>query len=195
MRWTPKTEKALYKAAQLHEGLYRKGPDRLPALVHLVAVASLVSEYTDRDDVVVAALLHDSIEDTAYTPEALTNDFGATVAAYVQGVTIPGMSEGKSGHPFADDRRGYYENLKTAPLESVLISAADKLHNFESTIGDYANNPERFATDFRGTKESRMRFYGALVILITERLGTSHPLVARLTKAWEDYVAFIEDTL
>lgn len=193
--WSPRIEQALYKAALLHEGIYRKGPVHLPALVHLVAVASIVSDHTDDEDVVVAALLHDSIEDTPYTPEELEREFGARVRTLVLGVTIPEMHEGKEAGTWSRDRRRYFENLRAAPLESVLIAGADKYHNFSSVVEGYARHPEEFKKDFSGTKEDRLRVYGSIADLIQDRLGHTHPLAQAVHDAWIRYEAFVRETL
>jgi len=195
MYWTPRIEKALYKAAQLHEGIYRKGPEHLPALVHLVAVASIVSEYTKEEDTIVAALLHDTIEDTKYSPEMMREEFGDKVTNIVMGVTIPEMHEGKETGEWSHDRRRYFENLKAAPMESVFVAAADKIHNFLSVLEGYRQDPERFKKDFHGTKEDRLRVYGAIADLIQDRIGHEHPLAQRLNAAWKDYEEFVRQAL
>ncbi|MBP9669203.1 MAG: bifunctional (p)ppGpp synthetase/guanosine-3',5'-bis(diphosphate) 3'-pyrophosphohydrolase [Candidatus Pacebacteria bacterium] len=191
MHWSPRIEQALYRAAKLHEGLFRKGPDRLPALVHLVGVASIVSEHTDDEDTVVAALLHDSIEDTSYTPENLREEFGERVMGIVLGVTIPEMHEGKETGVWSRDRRRYFENLSRAPMESVLVAAADKIHNFTTIIRDYMDNTEGFKRDFTGTKEDRLKVYGSIAELIVDRLGPDHPLSEELSEVWKKYEAFV----
>lgn len=191
MHWSPRIETALYRAAKLHEGLFRKGPDHLPALVHLVGVASIVSEHTDDEDVVVAALLHDSIEDTSFTPENLREEFGDRVMGIVMGVTIPEMHEGKETGVWSRDRRRYFENLRQAPMESVLVAAADKIHNFTTIIRDYTDNVDGFRNDFAGAKEDRISVYGAICTLIVERLGPTHPLVQELAEVWKKYETFV----
>lgn len=195
MHWSPRIETALYRAAKLHEGLFRKGPDHLPALVHLVGVASIVSEHTDDEDVIVAALLHDSIEDTSYTPANLRDEFGERVMTIVMGVTIPEMHEGKETGTWSRDRRRYFENLRQAPIESVLVAAADKIHNFTTIIRDYTDDPERFKNDFTGTKEDRIRVYGSIAQLIVDRLGPEHPLGQELAEVWDKYEAFVNFAL
>ncbi len=193
--WSPRIEKALYKAALLHEGIYRKGPVHLPALVHLVAVASIVSDHTDDEDVIVAALLHDSIEDTAYTAEALEEEFGPRVRTFVLGVTIPEMHEGKGAGVWTRDRRRYFENLRTAPIESVLIAGADKYHNFSSIVEGYARHPEQFRKDFSGTKEDRLQVYGSIADLIQDRLGHEHPLSRAVQDSWAQYESFVREIM
>lgn len=195
MQWSPRIEKALYKAAKLHEGLYRKGPEHLPALVHLVAVASIVSEYVTDEDVIVAALLHDTIEDTAYTIDELRADFGERVMGLVLGVTIPEMHEGKETGTWSRDRRRYFETLKNAPLECMYIAGADKYHNFTTILDDYGTDPEGFKRDFAGTKEDRLKVYGSIADLIQDRLGREHPLALRLHHAWRAYESFVQESL
>ncbi len=76
-------------AARKHHGQHRKGANAEPYIVHPLGVARYLSEIgkvTDYD-ILIAGILHDTLEDTKTTPEELTELFGATVCGYVQEVT------------------------------------------------------------------------------------------------------------
>jgi (p)ppGpp synthase/HD superfamily hydrolase len=188
MLWTKLTEKALNISAKMHDGQYRKGPERLPVITHLVAVANIVSAHTDDEEVVVAALLHDTIEDTSYTKEDMEHEFGSCVTDLVCGVTIPEAHDGEP-HTWSADRRRYYHNIKEASDASALIAAADKLHNFRSVLDAYTSNPNQFWKDFGGTAEDRVHVYGAIVEAIVPRIPPR--LADDLLGAWEKYRLFV----
>jgi GTP pyrophosphokinase len=75
-----------YDTAELwHRGQFRKSGD--PYITHPLAVAAILASLGMDTTTLVAALLHDTIEDTSYTPEAMRVEFGAEVALLVDGVT------------------------------------------------------------------------------------------------------------
>src|SRR5947207_10529707 len=78
-------QKAYDAAARWHEGQYRKSGD--PYITHPLAVANLLAELGMDTTTLVAALLHDTIEDTEYTLDQMRVDFGGEVALLVDGVT------------------------------------------------------------------------------------------------------------
>src|SRR5690348_6088858 len=81
--------KAADAAARWHVHQRRKGSAQEPYINHLLEVAGLVAEATNGSDpnVVIAALLHDAVEDQGVTPETIASDFGQRVADIVVEVT------------------------------------------------------------------------------------------------------------
>ena len=67
MAYSYRIEQAIKAASVLHREQVRKGSVPFPYITHLFAVAMIASDYTDDEDVIVAALLHDTIEDTDYS--------------------------------------------------------------------------------------------------------------------------------
>lgn len=125
MKLTDKIRKALRVAAIQHDKQYRK--DNLtPFIIHPYEVALIVSEYSNDEDVMSAALLHDLLEDTSgYSYEKLKEEFGEKVASIVQSLT---------DEPLLDmdwnlKHQKYLEDLKTASDEAVLVCLADKYSN------------------------------------------------------------------
>jgi len=191
MLWTLKTEKALYKAALLHDGQYRKGENNLPFIVHPIVVSGIVSQHTDDEDVVTAALLHDTLEDTKYTKDEMESEFGEKVASIVLGVTIPEAYEGDEHSSWTDDRTRYIENLRGASNESAIVAAADKIHNFRSVLENYSDDKEKFKKDFGGNAKDRIHVYGSIVELVASRVPKK--LAEELEEAWVQYKKFIDD--
>ena len=89
MNYSYKIEQAIRAAAVLHKDQVRKGDMPFPVITHLISVAMITSEYTEDEDIIAAAFLHDAVEDTDYTVEELQEDFGGNVRDIVEGVTEP----------------------------------------------------------------------------------------------------------
>ena len=117
-------------AARKHRDQRRKGADAEPYVNHPAEVARLVAEATlGRDPVlVIAALLHDTIEDTATTREELVREFGEEVAALVAEVT-----DDKS-LPKAERKRLQVHHAPSRSERAKLIKLADKTSNLRSML-------------------------------------------------------------
>ena len=112
-------------AARWHVHQRRKGAAQEPYINHLLEVASLVAEATDGSDqaVVMAALLHDAVEDAGVTAETIANKFGNHVADIVLEVTDDKLL------PKAERKRLQVINAPKKSREAKLIKLADKTSN------------------------------------------------------------------
>lgn len=123
-------KRALDQAAVWHRSQLRKYPDvEVPYVSHCAAVAAILSRHGFAEEVVAAGALHDSIEDTAATPQALRAMFGERVAALVDHVT-----EQDKTLPWEERKRRYLELFPHKPWEAQAITLADKIDNFESIM-------------------------------------------------------------
>lgn len=120
-------------AARWHVNQRRKGSAQEPYINHLLEVASLVTQATGGTDpdVVIAALLHDAVEDQGVTAEAIASEFGQQVADIVMEVT-----DDKS-LPKAERKRKQVESAPKKSREAKLIKLADKTSNLRAV----ANSP------------------------------------------------------
>jgi guanosine-3',5'-bis(diphosphate) 3'-pyrophosphohydrolase len=125
--------KAAQFAALKHKDQLRKGSDELPYIVHLISTALLIAEVggVTNPEILAAALLHDTIEDTETTPEELTAAFGEKVCRLVEEV-----SDDKSLEK-AVRKRLQIEHAPELSPEAVLIKLADKISN----VTDLTNSP------------------------------------------------------
>lgn len=187
MTYSPRVEHAIKTAAWLHRDQVRKGRVAYPYITHLMSLALMLRDYTDDEDIIIGALLHDSLEDTSYTEEQLGEDFGAHVATMVKGVS-EWTGNAQDRPPLPERRARYIEALRNAPYESILISAADKIHNLRSMIAEYAGREEDFARDF-GNVEDRIAFYDSIAALIRDRLQ-NHPLVSIFDDVLTEFAVF-----
>jgi hypothetical protein len=183
--YTYRIEQAIAAAAVLHEGQTRKGDMPFPYVTHCFSIAVLLMDYTDNEDVIVAGLLHDTLEDTDYTEEELRNDFGETVAALVTTVSEPARSESS----WEERKRAYEAQLTAGPSEALLIAAADKIHNMRSSIDAYVGNPLRYQHDFGNKLDERFMHYQRVRDIIAQNLESA--IVDELTHVLNEYEQFL----
>lgn len=117
-------------AAERHAPQRRKGTAAEPYVNHLLEVACMVASVADQGDinVVIAAVLHDSIEDTPTSKAELIERFGADVAALVEEVT-----DNKS-LPKAERKRLQVENAPKKTRRAQMIKLADKISNLRAIL-------------------------------------------------------------
>ncbi|MCE9644234.1 HD domain-containing protein [Candidatus Parcubacteria bacterium] len=175
MYLTPRIEQAIRAACLLHDGQKRRAKRDIPYVSHLFSVAALLSNHAKDEDVVIGGLLHDSLEDTGYTREALEADFGSRVAMMVVEVT---EEKERDGSPISwkDRKRAYVEGLEQASAEGLMIAAADKIHNLSTTISDFDIHGEAIWQNFRVPIEEQMWFYREVLGVLERRLES--PIVA-----------------
>jgi len=120
--------KAADAAARWHVHQRRKGSAQEPYINHLLEVANLVAEATHGSDpsIVVAALLHDAVEDRGITRQTIASDFGERVADIVMEVT-----DDKS-LPKAARKRKQIESAPNKSRDAKLIKLADKTSNLRA---------------------------------------------------------------
>jgi (p)ppGpp synthase/HD superfamily hydrolase len=155
---------ALSLASSIHAGQARKGTT-IPYIAHVLSVAALVLEDGGSEDLAIAALLHDALEDH---PEKITRDaiaarFGKAVARMVQQCTDtpPGFVGGDKG-PWRPRKEAYVAHLETNPA-ALRVSLADKVHNARSILADHREIGERIWERFSVEKEQTLWYYRRLV--------------------------------
>src|SRR5438552_9523955 len=134
-RLSRRFDEALRFASKKHGGQTRKGTD-VPYIAHLMGVASLVLEAGGDEDLAIAALLHDVVEDCGGVPmlREVRRRFGVRVAKIVDGCTD---ADTFPKSPWRERKETYIARLKKEDAETRLVSAADKLNNVRSILSDY----------------------------------------------------------
>jgi guanosine-3',5'-bis(diphosphate) 3'-pyrophosphohydrolase len=121
-------QRAFDTAARWHSGQYRKSGD--PYITHPLAVATILANLGMDTTTLVAALLHDTIEDTDYTLDQMRTDFGAEVALLVDGVTkLDRVKLGDAAK--AETIRKMVVAMAKDP-RVLVIKLADRLHNMRT---------------------------------------------------------------
>src|SRR5215210_1258445 len=161
---------ALAFAAKHHDQQVRKGT-RLPYLTHPANVAIILTRYACDETTVVAAILHDVIEDCVtrdYTREMLeqriASKFGADVLDTVLAVTHRKHDDDGEEFTPEEKKQDYLRRLEKAGERARWVCAADKLHNANSILSDIQRTiqPDNIWARFKVGKEGTVRWYRAV---------------------------------
>jgi (p)ppGpp synthase/HD superfamily hydrolase len=157
----PRFLRAFQFAAEKHAGQTRKASST-PYIAHLMGVASLALEFGGDEDLAIAALLHDVVEDCGGAPllKEVRQKFGSRVAKIVDGCTD---SDTDPKPPWRERKETYIRHLKSADAETRLVSGADKLNNVRSILSDYREVGESVWARFSGGREGTLWYYRALL--------------------------------
>ncbi|MGA8763799.1 MAG: HD domain-containing protein, partial [Candidatus Sulfotelmatobacter sp.] len=157
----PRFRRAFLFAAEKHAGQARK-TTTVPYIAHLMGVTSTVLEFGGDEDLAIAALLHDVVEDCGGAPmlKEVQRRFGKRVARIVDGCTD---SNTYPKPPWRQRKENYIRHLKTADADTRLVSAADKLNNVRSILADYREIGEAIWARFHGGREGTLWYYRALL--------------------------------
>jgi (p)ppGpp synthase/HD superfamily hydrolase len=155
-------------AVELHGDQTRKGTT-IPYVSHLLAVAGLVLEGGGDEVEVIAAVLHDLLEDTAATAEDITARFGSEVTEIVEACTDTTESPKP---PWRSRKEAYLAHLADpeAPRGALRVSAADKLHNARSIVAELKSEGDGLWAKFTAGPEEQLWYYQAVTKILTERL-------------------------
>ena len=190
MIFTPRINEAIKLASHLHRNQTRKDVSSTPYVSHLFSVAMILASSTDDEEIVIAGLMHDSLEDVPhYTYTKLVEDCGSRVADIVTHVTEP-LDANKLDNeqlPWLTRKEVYLKNLKEGGKESAMVSAADKIHNTESFIIDTKINGISFLSRFTSSLRNKLWFHEQVLIIVEEKLGKENSLVERLRICTEDF--------
>ncbi len=156
----PRFLKAFSFAAEKHSGQTRKA-STIPYIAHLMGVASLALEAGGDEDIAIAALLHDVVEDCggAAMLKEVRRRFGKHVAEMVDGCTD---ADTEPKPPWRERKEKYIGRLKKESADTRLVSASDKLNNIRSIISDYRAIGESVWARFNGGREGTLWYYRTL---------------------------------
>jgi (p)ppGpp synthase/HD superfamily hydrolase len=157
--------KAIEFATKAHSGQYRKGT-KIPYITHPLNVAKILIEYMCPEPVIVAGILHDTLEDTPVTFDEIRDLFGNEVADLVDAVSEPN----KSDYTWENRKAHTLKRLRTSLPEVLIISLADKLDNIKAIREDYHKMGDGLWKRFRRPKEKQQWYYETLADVFSERL-------------------------
>lgn len=183
MIYTKKINDAIRFAIKTHEVYQkqkRKGKD-VPYIVHPLTVGLILARAATSEDVIVAGILHDTIEDSTsekkVTREMLIERFGEAVADLVVSV-----SEMRKELPWEERKQTAFEHIASFSRESLLVKSADLISNVTECAYDYERNGEAFFADFKVPILTLFKHYARSIDAILERWPES-PLADDLADA------------
>ncbi|NLB72839.1 MAG: HD domain-containing protein [Firmicutes bacterium] len=169
-RYDPRRyREALEFALRAHEGQFRKGSD-IPYITHPVGVSAILAQYGYEENLVIAGLLHDVLEDTVVTATELEKGFGEDVASVVRGVTEEKTDARGLPRPWEIRKEEAVWHAGLAEEQVVALKAADALHNVCCLVRDIRMSGNGIWARFKRGKEQQLDYYRRLSSVIRERL-------------------------
>ncbi|MBR4437521.1 MAG: bifunctional (p)ppGpp synthetase/guanosine-3',5'-bis(diphosphate) 3'-pyrophosphohydrolase [Bacteroidales bacterium] len=129
-------DRAILFAVKAHSGTERRGKG-FPYIVHPMEAMEIVATMTSDQELLAAAVLHDTVEDTSVTIEEIRQEFGERIATIVENESdkiIENKSEEESWH---ERKRAAIERLAKAPHDAKIVALGDKLSNMRAIWRDY----------------------------------------------------------
>lgn len=129
-------DKAIVFAVHAHHNTERRGKG-FPYIVHPMEAVEIVATMTTDQELLAAAALHDTIEDTDVTVEQIRAEFGDRIAELVHSESdqfTEGVSEEDSWH---DRKKAAIDRLAAAPHDAKIVALGDKLSNMRAIWRDY----------------------------------------------------------
>ncbi len=170
--------KAIIFATNAHEGQLRK-VSQSPFIIHPLAVGCLLADVGEAEEVVVAGILHDTVEDTEVSLEQIGELFGDSVMQLVDG-----CSENKT-LSWKERKTNTIEFLETASEQVCIITCADKIHNLSVSIEGIREQGKDFFVHFNKGYEDQKWYYSSIKNVLQQRIP-HHPLFEVYKKAYED---------
>ncbi len=184
---TPRIQRAIRFSIRTHEGYQkqkRKGKD-VPYITHPLTVGLVLARAGASEDVIIAGILHDTIEDSIdmkkVTRVMLAERFGEPVAALVDAVT-----EQDKSLPWAERKREALEHIAHFSHEEVLVKSADVIANCAEILEDQAKDGDQIFERFHRPKE--------------DIVGNAQKVIAALIERWpesplKEDLAYVSDLL
>lgn len=176
--------KAVIFCLKAHAEQRRKGTD-IPYAIHPLNVGMILTKFNCPENLIVAGLLHDCIEDTLVTFDDIKREFNEVIAELVQG-----CSEKDKSDTWRNRKQHTVEHLKTATDEVCIVACADKQHNLISLIDDYKKHGEVLWKRFNASKQDQLWYYSSLGEVFGQRRN-QHPLF----KDFQDTVKIFSDLI
>ncbi len=174
--------KAYTYAANAHAGQYRK-KTVIPYFAHIITTMNYAMELTEDTEVLQAAILHDTVEDTWVTFEDLQRTFGDRVARLVETETENKRPNIPASQTWEIRKRETIDHLKKASMDTKVIVLADKTANLESIVKEQRHIDSDIWKKFNQTDRAKQEWYfRAVREQLTEFCDTS------VIKAYDTYL-------
>ena len=154
-------DRAIMFAVKAHAGTERRGKG-FPYIVHPMEAMEIVATMTPDQELLAAAALHDTVEDTDVTIEQIRAEFGERIAALVEAESdevVEGVREEDSWH---QRKQAAIDRLACAPHDAKMVALGDKLSNMRAIARDYAMQGDKLWSLFHTTdpKEHEWHYRG-----------------------------------
>lgn len=171
-------DRAIVFATKAHSGTLRK-KDGIPYILHPMEVASIAGGITTDEEVLTAALLHDTVEDTNVTLDTIKSQFGDRVAALVASETEDKRRDRSPAETWMQRKMESLAALRNAVDPGVrVLWLSDKLANMRSFARQYEKEGDRMWKDYNQTDPAQQAWYYRTIEALTSDLKD--------TNAWKE---------
>jgi len=158
-------DRAIMFAVRAHSGTERRGKG-FPYIVHPMEAVSIAATITPDQEILAAAALHDTVEDTDVTVDQIRSEFGERIASLVAAETdavMEGKSENETWH---ERKQAAIDRLARVSRDAKIVAMGDKLSNMRAIARDYAmqgdalwnlfhvNDPKEHEWHYRGLADA-----------------------------------------
>lgn len=162
--YSERVQLALTTMLEAHGLRHRKAGGGYEA-AHAASVAMIVGDYGFDEDTLIAALLHDTLEDTELAPSVIRTRFGEHVLAMVEDVSEPPRPA-----PWRERKLTYIEQLRVTSRDgSLAVASADKIHNLSNMIAGLRAEGAAFASAFTAGLAAMEWYQRAVYDLLRDR--------------------------
>ena len=141
-------DRAIVFALRAHAGTERRGKG-FPYIVHPLEAVEIVATMTADQELLAAAALHDTVEDTDVTIEQIREEFGEHIASLVEAesdIKVTGVSKEES---WRIRKQAAIDRLAAAPLDAKMVALGYKLSNMRAIARDYSEQGDALWNLFR----------------------------------------------
>lgn len=182
---TALVDKAIKFAVDAHANTERRGKG-FPYVIHVLEAMEIVATITNDPELLAAAALHDTVEDTDVTVEVIRREFGDRIASLVQAESdemVAGVSEEDS---WRGRKQAAINRLASASHDAKIVAMGDKLSNMRAIARDYHRDGDKLWSLFHapGGKADHAWHYHGLAESLSELDGT---------EAYREFKEAIED--
>ncbi len=189
--YSARYEAALILAIRAHRAQLRKGSD-IPYASHPIHVSVILLRLGYPEDLAVAGLLHDVVEDQDVSIAGIEEEFGPVVAEMVLAVTER-KSEGGAKRPWRVRKEEALAHMREGSQDVAALKAADVLHNTRSFAAQLRRTGSATWQHFSRGPEDALWYYRSIAGVARQRLGPV-PLVDELEQAVRDLEQTIIET-
>ena len=172
MQYSDRVNLAIRRASTAHDGQYRRN-SATPYIAHPFAVALISQRYINDEDVFIACLFHDVLEDVPeriYSGDDIYNEFGADVLKIVKDVTEPVHIKAEGWRAWQVRKDTYLAHLASVhDIRPLIVSASDKIHNMSEMIRDFEENGSAMWNAFYADKTREIWFYESVLDILKEK--------------------------
>ena len=176
---TALVDKAIKFAVDAHAGTERRGKG-FPYVIHVLEATSIVATITNDPELLAAAALHDTVEDTDVTPEQLRGLFGERITSIVADETV--CDDEKAS--WRERKQLAIDKLSHASLDSKMVAMGDKLSNMRAIVADWRHQGDALWSIFHapGGKPDHEWHYRGLASALADLSDTD---------AYQEFISLI----